>query len=232
MSQSVSTLPLDPVKAAVRQHWAARAATFDQGPSHGLLSDRQRVAWQARMRRWSGPTVIDVLDVGCGTGFLALLCAELGHRVRGVDVADEMLEMARTKAAAAGQACTFELADAEQLPVADASVDLVLERHLIWTLPAPEMALREWQRVLRPGGRLLLIEGDWRTPGRVAQPEYTAIVDRLPLYGGLPAADLRRMVVEQGYVDLSSEPLPDPDLWGGAPERERYAVHATRGSTT
>ena len=94
------------------------------------------------------------------------------------------------------------------------------------------MALREWQRVLRPGGRVILVEGDWRRPGGVAQADYAPIVDQLPLYGGRPAAELADLAGRAGLVDVFSEPLTEADLWGGTSPRERYALHASRATTT
>lgn len=210
------------VKEVVRQHWAGRAAEFDSGPTHGLLSDAQRSAWNQRVKSWGGDRPLDVLDVGCGTGFLALQFAALGHRASGVDVAEPMLALARAKAAEKRLSVRFDLADAEHLPYPDAVFDLVIERHVIWTLPAPEVALREWARVLRPGGRVVLIEGDWRS-GSV-NPDYAGIVDALPLYGGRPASELRERMTAAGFVSVGIEPLMDAALWGGPVERERYAV--------
>jgi ubiquinone/menaquinone biosynthesis C-methylase UbiE len=210
------------VKDVVRQHWAARAADFDSGPTHGLLNDAQRGAWDQRLRAWTAGGPFDVLDVGCGTGFLALQLAALGHRATGVDMADEMLRLARAKAAAVGVSVRFDLGDAEQLPYADASFDIVIERHVIWTLPAPEVALREWARLLRPDGHVVLIEGDWRR-GSV-NPDYAGIEDALPLYGGRPATELRRYVVGAGFASVTVEPLMDAALWGSQPDRERYVL--------
>jgi ubiquinone/menaquinone biosynthesis C-methylase UbiE len=213
------------VKDVVRRHWAARAAGFDSGPTHGLLNDAQRSAWHRRLQAWTGAQPLDVLDVGCGTGFLALQLARSGHRASGVDMADEMLELARDKATAAGVSVRFDVADAEQLPYAAASFDLVIERHVIWTLPAPEAALREWARVLRPGGRVVLVEGDWRR-GSV-NPDYAGIVDALPLYGGRPASELSKRVAASGFKSVTVEPLMEDALWGGLQEHERYAVLGT-----
>ena len=167
-----------------------------------------------------------MLDVGCGTGFLALQLAALGHRATGVDMADEMLRRAQAKAAAAGLSVRFELGDAEQLPYADASFDVLIERHVIWTLPAPEVALREWARLLRAGGHIYLIEGDWRR-GPV-NPDYASIVDALPLYGGRPSTELRRYLVAAGFAAVTVEPLMDTALWGSQPDRERYALIGRR----
>lgn len=213
------------VKDAVRRHWDERAATFDQGNSHGLLNDAQRDAWTARVRSWAGPDPVDALDVGCGTGFFALLLAGLGHRATGVDAADEMLSRARAKAAAAGLAADFSSADAEDLPFADASFDLVIERHVIWTLPNPARALAEWARVLRPGGQLVLVEGNWRGDGQ-GNPAYASIRDALPLFGGRPAEEMAAFVRVNGFARAEIEPLMTAELWVEAPQHDRYALHA------
>ena len=141
----------------------------------------------------------------------------------GVDAADEMLDLARKKAEDADLAADFRRADAERPPFPDGAFDLVVERHVIWTLPDPRLALAEWSRVLRPGGRLVLVEGDWQSS---PNPDYTPIRDALPLYGGRPSTELAAFVSEAGFVDIEIEPLGDAVLWGKEPERERYALHA------
>lgn len=218
MTQSV-----EQVKEVVRRHWDGRAATFDEGASHGLLTDEQRAAWTDRVREWAGSEPVDALDVGCGTGFFALLLAGLGHRAVGVDFADAMLTRAREKAADAGLAIDFHSGDVENLPFDDGSFDFLIERHVIWTLPDPARALAEWARVLRPGGRLVLVEGNWRTPG---QADYAPIRDSLPLYGGRPAAEVETLVRANGFGRTQVEPLMTSELWIETPDRDRYALHA------
>ena len=211
------------VKDAVRRHWAIRAATFDDAPNHGLHTPAQEEAWHIRLRRWAGPDPIDALDIGCGTGFLALQLARLGHRVVGIDAAQEMLALARAKATRDGlfYSATFDQADAERLPFEAGVFDLVVERHVLWTLPQPTAALVEWRRVMRPGGRLVLIEGDWRGPGHA---DYAPLREHLPLFGGRPASDLAAILTEAGFLEVESEPLMEADLWGAEPDRERYAL--------
>jgi ubiquinone/menaquinone biosynthesis C-methylase UbiE len=140
------------IKDLVRQHWGRRAAAFDQGASHGLLSQGQHDAWRDLLLDVFGPKPLDVADLGCGTGFLALLMAELGHRPTGIDFADEMLTEARRKAEAAGYVVAFHQGDAEAPVLPPASFEVLLERHVIWTLPQPERALGAWLSILRPGG--------------------------------------------------------------------------------
>jgi SAM-dependent methyltransferase len=217
-----SALDAAAVKDAVRRHWAMRAATFDEAPNHGLHTPAQADAWQAHLRRWAGPDPVDALDIGCGTGFLALQLASLGHRVRGVDAAPEMLARARAKATRAGlDRARFDEADAEHLPYEVGRFDLVVERHVLWTLTEPAAALTEWRRVMRAGGRVVLIEGDWHGPGHA---DYEPLRPHLPLFGGRPASELADLLTGAGFLEVKSQPLMDAVLWGAAPDRERYAL--------
>lgn len=145
----------------IRAHWDRRAAKFDKRGGHGLVSDEQREAWHDLLSRLVGRAPQRALDVGCGTGFLALRLAELGHVVTGVDLSAQMIEQARAKADQAALEIEFRVGDAAHLDSADKAYDLVVARHVIWNLPDPERGVAEWLRVLRPGGRLLLVEGKW-----------------------------------------------------------------------
>ena len=72
------TIDADQVKDVVRRHWAARAADFDAGPTHGgLLNDAQREAWHMRLQAWSGEQPLDY--VSPGTGFSGRSSSGLGH---------------------------------------------------------------------------------------------------------------------------------------------------------
>jgi ubiquinone/menaquinone biosynthesis C-methylase UbiE len=149
------------ITTAIQHHWDNRAAKFDDDPCHGLHSSAQREAWTEILRQLAGPTPLSVLDVGCGTGFLALLFAELGHSVTGVDLAPGMLNVARQKAEQLHIDVRLRVENAAALQDPDATYDLVIARHVIWVLPDPTLGVQEWLRVLRPGGRLALIEGKW-----------------------------------------------------------------------
>ena len=164
----------------------------------------------------AGRGALDTLDAGCGTGFLSLELASRGHRVTGVDFAPEMLAEARRKAAEKGAAVRFEEADAEQLPFASGRFDLVVSRHVLWTLPHPEAAIDEWIRVLRPGGRLAVIDGQF-DPGVLTHQrenartsaEYAAIGDRLPFLGGRPREEIESLFKAHGLVNVGSDPVLD-----------------------
>ena len=218
------------VKRLVAQHWNSRADRFDELPNHALQNEAQHQSWRNLLRRVLGSPPLQVLDLGCGTGFLTLLLAELGHAVTGIDLAPEMLALARQKAARAGLTVELRLGDAEAPAAPDSSSDLIVARHLIWTLPNPARAVQAWRRVLRPGGRLALIEGQWGPQGM--QAEYEHIHRQLPFYGGQPAETLVTFLSVQGVRDVSIEPLMDATLWGQLPQHPRYLIMGRCGVNT
>ncbi|MFJ8214512.1 class I SAM-dependent methyltransferase [Streptomyces sp. NPDC096033] len=211
--------------AAITAYWDAAAPTFDDDPDHGLRAHHTRAAWSALLHSWIPSEPLDVLDNGCGTGSISLLLAEAGHRVTGVDLAPRMIEQARAKCATAGREARFLLGDAMEPPTGEQRFDVVLSRHLLWTLPDPEAALRQWLARLRPRGRLVLVEGRWRQAGQSGVP-YVTGAESLPWNGGISAEDLSA-TVRPLVSALRVEPLSgNPDLWGGEVEDERYALIA------
>ena len=87
-------------------------------------------------------------------------------------------------------------------------------------------ALRAWRELLRPGGRVALVEGAWWD--MVAKDEYTAVHDRLPLFGGRPAEQLIAPLRDAGFEAPEVIPLMDAALWVEPPTRERYLIVARR----
>lgn len=216
---------MDDTTRAVARYWDDAAGAFDDEPDHGLRETSVRTAWARRLADWLPAAPADVLDLGCGTGSLALLAAEAGHRVTGVDVAPRMVEAAHAKLATTGLPGRFLAGDAGRPPTGAERYDVVLARHVVWTLPDPRAALRDWTGRLRPGGRLVLVEGRWRTPGLDVAP-YVAGAESLPWDGGVTADDLAA-AVRPLVTDLHVEPLDgDPDLWGHPVHDERYALIA------
>ena len=189
--------------------WDAQAASFDEEPDHGLRDPEVRQAWAARLASWLPSRASDVLDLGCGTGSLSLLASEQGHRVTGVDGSPAMIDLARAKLA--GRDAAFLVGDAAIPPVGEQRFDAVLVRHVLWAMPDPGRALRHWRGLLRPGGRLVLVEGVWGTVSPVGIP-----ADRL-------AALLTPLAGDVRLERLSDDPL----LWGKAVDDERYAIVAT-----
>ncbi len=206
----------DIVKQQVSAHWNRRAPTFDDDFGHSIRTPAERAAWD-RILDLVLPDrpVLEALDAGCGTGFLSFQLAARGHRVVGVDFAPAMIEEARRKSAPYADRVRFEHGDVEQLPFAPASFDLVISRHLLWTLPHPEAAIDEWIRVLRSGGRLVVVDGqfDASVPpvggNARTSDEYAAVGDQLPFLGGRSREQIAALLESHGLVNVGSDPLLD-----------------------
>jgi SAM-dependent methyltransferase len=191
--------------------WNREAPTFDEAPDHGLLDPAVRAAWRDLLLGALPAPPLRVADLGCGTGTLALLLAEQGYAVEALDFSPAMVRLARAKLATAPEPVqrlvTVREGDAADPGLAPASVDVVLCRHVLWALPEPVDVVRRWARALRPGGRLVLVEGDWSTGA------------------GLTARRCAEIVGES-CARVEVRHLTDRQLWGRDITDERYLVVA------
>lgn len=120
-----------------------------------------------------------VLDIGCNAGTQAILWAEAGHRVTGLDVNKPLVEVARERAQSAGLDVQFDLGTATRLPYADGSMDVCLMLELLEHVQDWESCVNEAVRVLAPGGLLYLSTTNALCP---VQQEFN-----LPLYSWYPS---------------------------------------------
>ena len=87
------------------------------------------------------------------------IASQVGHRVIGLDLSAAMLAEARAQADRRGLKATFRIGDAVRPPLDEVSLDAIVCRRLLWTLREPEVALVNWRRLLRPNGRVVVIDG-------------------------------------------------------------------------
>lgn len=125
-----------------------------------------------------------VLDVACGTGNSAIPAAQAGGVVTGVDIATNLLEQARKRAAAEGLKMSFEEGDAEELPYPDQSFDVVMTMFGAMFAPRPERVAAELIRVCRPGG--LIAMANWTAEGFVGK-SFRVTAEMVPPPAGIPA---------------------------------------------
>jgi demethylmenaquinone methyltransferase/2-methoxy-6-polyprenyl-1,4-benzoquinol methylase len=194
-----------------------------------LLSAGIDKRWRAAAIRSLNLTGRDtVIDVCCGTADVALAAVRNSSRVVGVDFSGAMLGLGLQKVKAAGEASRIALVrgDAMRLPVADRSADAVTIAFGIRNVQRPDVACAEMARVLRPGGRLAILEfGVPRIPG--IKPLYlwyfTHVLPRIgraisghgAAYSYLPAsvgtfappAEFLATLCAAGFSDVRADPL-------------------------
>ncbi len=242
------------VHEQIRDWWDADAATYDSSAGHALSDAVERAAWRAVLERALPAPPSRVLDVGTGTGALALLAAELGHQVTGVDLSAGMLAKAREKAATAGLEMSFVEGAAAEPP--EGPFDAVMERHVLWTLSEPVVALEGWRRRVVPGGRLAVFEGSWGGEGPFVElrdaasellrkvlgsendhhgPYPPEVLEHLPLRSTSSPAPFVAAIQEAGWTRVRIARLRDVewaveqrDPWplGWLRRRPRYALIA------
>lgn len=130
--------------------WSGGGADYDS-ISLGISSALDHAV--ARLAPTEG---MKVLDIATGTGFTARLVARRGARVTGVDIAEGLLDAARSKAMAEGLQINWRLGDAERLPFEDNSFDGAISTFGIMFATDQEAALSELVRVVRPGGQIVV----------------------------------------------------------------------------
>jgi SAM-dependent methyltransferase len=189
----------------ISRYWDSQALAFDDEPDHGLRDPSVRAAWTSLLNGVLPPAPARVADLGCGTGTLSVLLAELGYDVSGLDLSPKMIEQAKEKARGVGVTVTFKRGDAAQPPWTSESFDVVLSRHVLWALPDIEKAVDTWTQLLNSDGRLVLIEGRWSTGA------------------GLAASTLRALLRRRNR-GATLKRLDDPSFWGGPIDDERYLI--------
>lgn len=142
-------------KIMAEERWNKRNARAYERYRRITPKDEERF-WEDALVEASIDKNSVILDLGTGTGFLARIILKHGFSVLGLDLSRNMLAVAKKKVPDA----SLVRGDAERIPLKDDSVDLIVSRWVLWTLPHPGSALEEVLRVLKPDGRVILCDGD------------------------------------------------------------------------
>jgi SAM-dependent methyltransferase len=216
------------VQGRITAFWNVVAPGYDTPANVAAPGSAEYSGWSGAIRSVLPEEPSEVLDVGTGTGFVARIAAELGHRVTGIDLSESMLEAAREGSAGSGLDVRFVVGDAVRPPFPPECFDVVISRSVIWTLREPLLAFRNWHALLRPGGRVVAIYGlEASTPedaGSADEPEglfeqhYTR-----ETRAALPAMRLRehdpllQMAERAELLDVTTTPLEVVRGWETSP---------------
>ncbi|PZF85904.1 class I SAM-dependent methyltransferase [Jiangella anatolica] len=194
---------------SINRYWTERADSYDAHHLKQLGNAEIKAGWTGVWRRALPAPPTRVLDVGTGTGHVALLLAELGYDVVGTDLAEGMLDKARAKAATLATPPKLLIGDAVTPDFPDASFDVLTSRYLLWTLRTPELALANWRAVLRPGGLLAAVDSTWFPAGVGPDPLYDrTAMSLLPLAEAASIDESAALVRAAGFADVAVTPLP------------------------
>jgi SAM-dependent methyltransferase len=220
------------VQAQITTFWSTVAADYEAHAGNvAEYGSAEYQRWVDALASVLPDPAGDVLDVAAGTGYVALAAASLGHRVTAVDLAPAMVDELVASATARGLAVDARVGDAVTPDFPPASFDAVTSRHFLWTLREPARAMANWRALLRPGGRLVAVDGFWFTewddgdvPALFAE-HYTADARaKLPFMHLDRPEPILGMLAAAGFVDSAAEPRPDLALGDGVP----YILTATR----
>ena len=192
---------MDEIRARIRARWNDELTDYDNKHAHGAHDPKEQELWRNLFS--TAPKGAKLLDVGTGTGFVALLAAKCGLAVTGVDWSEPMMMQARGKAEALGLSIAFKLGETEGLPFEDATFDLLTSRHVIWTLTDPLTAFKEWVRVLKPGGIAFADYSPCFTGNHGYHHYGEEVEKRLPLHNGAPVQTVEALLREAGFMQIS-----------------------------
>jgi 2-polyprenyl-6-hydroxyphenyl methylase/3-demethylubiquinone-9 3-methyltransferase len=159
---------------------------------------------------------LDIVDIGCGGGSQSMLWAEKGHRVRGIDVNQRLLDLARARSADRKLEISFAVGTAASLPWPDQSADVCILPELLEHVVEWHACLSEAARVLRPGGVLFLTTTNWICP---IQQEFN-----LPLYSWYPGPLKRR------FERLAKTTRPELANYATYPAVNWFSFHELRAA--
>ena len=147
------------LKSQLRKTW--NSGDYDR------LSRYLQIEAEGFYRRLTIPSGSRLLDVACGSGELVLIAARNGVEATGIEIAENLVERARERARVEGLSAQFHEADAEDLPFADATFDVVTSIAGVMFAPRPELAASELLRVCRRGGMIAM--ANWTPQGFIGR---------------------------------------------------------------
>lgn len=192
----------------IGSYWDERCFTFDSEHDTEDLS-----VWKAFLSSILGEEKNkSVLDIGTGTGFLANMTSELGFHSIGIDISKGMMEYAVRHANEKKLDSVYMYGSALDLPFMDNTFDFIVNARLIWTLVEPDIAIKEWARVIKPGGNIFsFIRMQENVGMTVYKPNFynDEEVDSSLKLAGAKIEELKSIFERNGLSNVEFIKLPD-----------------------
>ncbi|MCO5385266.1 class I SAM-dependent methyltransferase [Desulfosporosinus sp.] len=177
----------------IEKYWDKRADSYNEVVQKEMACQKKD-AWESLLQKYAGQGEnLQILDVGTGPGFFAILLAGLNYSVTAVDKCQDMLGQARKNAEAAGKNIRFIKADAHAVDLPNESFDVIVSRNVTWLMPNPLEVYQEWYRLLKPNGKVLVFDANWNL--RLSDPELQLQCDKY-----------RQLAIEKGYQENKLTP--------------------------
>lgn len=144
----------------INDHWSAGAENYSEIIENELNSFRPNKWREKIIGNASEGESLKILDAGCGPGFFSIILSAAGHELIGIDGSEAMLQEAKEKAIRCQVNPTFINMDCHQLDFEDNLFDLVVSRNVTHTFRNHKKVYKEWLRVLKPGGVLLIFDAN------------------------------------------------------------------------
>lgn len=201
-------MEVDQIIKTIEKHWDEYSSTFDS--EH----DTENICvWRDFLEDCLGKDKKKtVLDLGTGTGFLANIISGLGYPSIGLDISKKMMALGVRHAQEQGVHTVFMKGSALELPFMDETIDFIVNSRLIWTLVEPEQAMTEWERVLKPGGKVFCFNRMEENIGlKIFKDNYyeNEAVDEALKIAGARMEELIALMESSGYTDVKVIKLPE-----------------------
>lgn len=145
-------------KGVITDRWENSAKGYDTY-IQGEINTFKEEEWTNLILSEVENEKLNILDIGTGPGFFSLILSKHGHKMTGIDCSSEMIKIAKKNCK--NRECEFYVMDSHKLDFQDNSFDIIVCRNVTWTLYNPEAAYKEWTRVLKPGGKLIIFDANW-----------------------------------------------------------------------
>lgn len=190
----------------IEAYWDKRSDSFDADHDTEDLQE-----WMDALATLLGPDHNkNVLDLGTGTGFLANMTAKLKYSTIGIDISKEMMNLAVKHAKTVGSDAIFMEGSVLSLPFMDNTIDFIINSRLIWTLVEPDRAIKEWLRILKPGGKMMCFnrmkEGVGLSSGKVNIYEDEEVDNQLAIKEAR-MEELQDLLERNGLIDVKIQKL-------------------------